>query len=208
MKKNKKTKILRILSSILIFLSILFLGLIFYPIAVQEVTYKVNETLGVKYTVNETKKAKEKKLVPSNTDFSIIIPKIAAVAPVISEVDYTNSDIFLKVLKKGVAHAKGTAYPDQVGNVYIFAHSTDAFYNVGNFNAVFYLLGKLNKGDEVVLYYKGNKYTYSVSEVKVVSKDDSYYLGKISEGKTLTLQTCYPPGTTLKRLVVIANFKE
>lgn len=206
--KDRKTKILRILSNLLIFLSIIFLGLIFYPIAVQELTYKVNETIGIKYTVNETKGSKEKKLVPPNTDFSIIIPKIAAVAPVISEVDYTNSDIFLKVLKKGVAHAKGTAYPDQIGNVYIFAHSTDVFYNVANFNAVFYLLGKLKKGDEVVLYYKGNKYIYSVNEVKVVSKDDSYYLGKISEGKTLTLQTCYPPGTTLKRLVVIANLKE
>lgn len=206
--KDNKTKVIKILSSTLVFLSVLFLGLIFWPITIQEVTYKVNETSGVKYTVNEPIGVKEKKLIPPNTDFSIIIPKIAAVAPVIKEVDYTNPDIFLKELKKGVAHAKGTSYPDELGNTYIFAHSTDAFYNVGNFNAVFYLLGKLDKRDEIVLYYEGNKYIYSVSEVKVVSKDESFYLGKIAEGKTLTLQTCYPPGTTLKRLIVIANFKE
>jgi len=206
--KDKKTKVLKIISSLFIFLSILFLGLIFYPIAIQEVTYKVNETFGVKYTVNEPKEVKEKKLVPPNTDFSIIIPKIAAVAPVIKEVDYTNPNIFLKELKKGIAHAKGTSYPNQAGNTYIFAHSTDTFYNVGNFNAVFYLLGKLKKGDEIVLFYKNNEYIYSVNEVKVVSKNDTYYLGKISDKKTLTLQTCYPPGTTLKRLIVIADFKE
>lgn len=206
--KKKRLRILKVLGTIFIFFSIFSLGLIFWPAAIQEVTYKVNETSGVKYTVDEPKEVKEKKLIPPNTDFSIVIPKIAAVAPVVKDVDYTNPEIFLKELKKGVAHAMGTPYPDQEGNTYIFAHSTDAFYNVGAFNAVFYLLGKLEKGDEIVLFYKGSKYIYSVSQVKVVSKEDTFYLGRISEKKTLTLQTCYPPGTTLKRLVVLSNLYE
>jgi hypothetical protein len=39
----------------------------------------------------------------------------------------------------GVAHAKGTVFPHK-GNIYLFAHSTDNWWNVGRYNAVFYLL--------------------------------------------------------------------
>jgi LPXTG-site transpeptidase (sortase) family protein len=104
-----------------------------------------------------------------------------------------------------VAHAAGTALPGEGGNVYLFAHSTDAFYNVGKYNAVFYLLGKLSKGDEVFIYYQGEKIRYVVALVKVVKPTDIQYLAGDSDKNTLTLQTCYPPGTTIDRLVVIAN---
>ncbi len=82
---------------------------------------------------------------------------------------------------------------------------TNAFYNVGAYNAVFYLLGKLKEGDEIYIYYKGDKYKYEVFDSKVVESGALRYLGKIDDGNTLTLQTCYPPGTTLKRLVVLAK---
>ena len=107
-----------------------------------------------------------------------------------------------------MAHAKGTAYPGQKGNVYLFAHSTDAFYNVGRYNAVFYLIGKLENGDEIDIYYKDQKIVYEVYEKKVVGADDIKYLGNLGDRNTLTLQTCYPPGTTLKRLVVVASQKD
>ena len=212
-RKNRKIINFGTIGNILIFVSLCLLFLIFYPIVKWELSYRVKESQDITYQIvankEELKDVKEDKkvkiLVPPNTNFSIVIPKIEAVAPVISEVDYRDPEKFLPELKKGVAHAMGTPYPNESGNVYIFAHSTDAFYNVNYYNAVFYLLGKLEKGDEIVLFYKDKKYIYSVSEVKVVSKDDTYYLGKLSEGKTLTLQTCYPPGTTLKRLVVIST---
>jgi len=215
--KTKKAKInLNTIGNILIFLSLSILYLTFYPVVKEEVLYNLekfrNPTYQVVENPNEEKTVKQDKkvktLVPSNTDFSIVIPKIEAVAPVIANVDYTDPEKFLPVLKKGVAHAMGSSYPDQTGNVYIFAHSTDAFFNVNSFNAVFYLLGKLKNGDEIYVYYKGTKYIYSVDDVRVVSKDDTYYLGKTSDKNTLTLQTCYPPGTTLKRLIVIAILNE
>jgi len=65
----------------------------------------------------------------------------------------------------------------------------------------------LNKGDNIEIYYKEKKYDYIVNEVKVVDAADVKYLGKLGEWNTLTLQTCYPPGTTLKRLVVVADQK-
>ena len=51
-----------------------------------------------------------------------------------------NKNEFLPVLRKGIAHAKGTALPNETnGNVYLFAHSTDSLLNVGRYNAVFTL---------------------------------------------------------------------
>ena len=139
-------------------------------------------------------------------DFSIVIPKIKASAPIVEGVDPFNSIKYLTALKNGVAQASGTAYPGEVGNVYLFAHSTDAFFNVGRYNAVFFLIRHLNKGDEVDIYYRGNRYKYIVYDKKVVEPEDTKYFGSLVEGeKTLTLQTCYPPGTTLKRLVVLAK---
>ena len=68
--------------------------------------------------------AKEQVLVPKDTEFSIIIPKIGASAKIFPNVDPSNSDEFLPILMKGVAHAKGTVFPGIVGNTYLFAHST------------------------------------------------------------------------------------
>lgn len=197
---------IKIVSSSLILLGIGILFLIFWPVIKVELKYNFDQISHVKYVVgNEQVSNFEKPLTPPNTDFSIIIPKIDAVAPIVDNVDPLNQTEYLKALREGVAHAKGTAYPGEIGNVYLFAHSTDAFYNVGKYNAVFYLLGKLTKGDEVFIYYQGEKIKYVVDQVKVVSPTDIQYLAGNSDKNTLTLQTCYPPGTTIDRLIVIAN---
>ena len=184
----------RFIANLLIFLSILLLIFIFWPVTKEEIRYQVNKTI-----------TKEENLTPPNKDFSIVIPKLGAVAPIIKNVDPYNKNVFLPALKKGVAHAKGTSFPNENGNVYLFAHSTDAFYNVGTYNAVFYLIGKLEENDEIKIYFNNIEYSYRVTEKKVVNASDSHYLIQKTNEKILTLQTCYPPGTTLKRLVVIAK---
>ncbi|MBI3396975.1 sortase [Candidatus Woesebacteria bacterium] len=63
----------------------------------------------------------------------------------------------------------------------------------------------MEKGDEVDIFYKGKLLKYLVNDKKVVSSGSVSYLGNIKSGSTLTLQTCYPPGTTLQRLVVTAD---
>lgn len=184
------------ISRLLIFVSLLILYLIFYPVAKEEVKYEIGKI-----------SSDSVDLSPLNKDFSIVIPKINAIAPIVKNVDPFNKNVFLNSLKKGVAHANGTATPDKNGNVYLFAHSTDAFYNVSQYNAVFYLIGKLERDDEIKIYYQNTEYSYSVLEKKVVSADDTKYLTNNTKEKILTLQTCYPPGTTLKRLIVIAKQK-
>lgn len=198
---------MRSLSGFLVFAGLAILVFIFFPVAKEEIKYKLDQIAHIKYVVgDEQLNTFEKPLTPPNTDFSILIPKIGAVAPVIANVDATDPKKYLPALKRGVAQAAGTALPEQGGNVYLFAHSTDAFWNVSSYNAVFYLIGKLNPGDEIDIYYKGKLIKYQVYDKKVVEPDSSQYFGTILQGeKTLTLQTCYPPGTTLKRLVILAK---
>jgi len=199
---------LRQLGNVLIVFALGVLFLTFWPVLKEEIDYQIGRISQVTYTLDPQFGFKEKVLTPPNTDFSIVIPKIAAIAPITADVDSQNPQEFLSVLKKGVAHAKGTAYPGEEGNVYLFAHSTDAFFNVSKYNAVFYLIGKLQQGDEVDIYYKGTRYIYKVYETKIVDSNATEYLGKIAEGNTLTLQTCYPPGTTFRRLIVLASLSK
>lgn len=198
---------MKIVSGILIFIGFLILAFIFAPVLTQEAKYQFDQISHVQYVVGtEQLSTFQKPLIPPNMDFSIMIPKIGAVAPVIANVDATNSINYLPALRKGVAQASGTAYPGEIGNIFLFAHSTDAFYDVSRYNAVFFLIGKLNSGDEIDIYFKSNLYKYSVYDKQVVSADSSQYLGTLIQGEqTLTLQTCYPPGTTLERLVVLAK---
>lgn len=145
-------------------------------------------------------------IVPVSAQFSVVIPKINANEKVVANVDPSNEGEYLNVLQHAVAHAKGTALPGINGTTFLFAHSTDEFWNVGRYNAVFYLLNKMNLGDEVVVFYNGTRYDYKVSETKIIEPTDTQYLdAKLQQGEKLVLQTCWPPGTAWKRLLVFAE---
>lgn len=151
---------------------------------------------------------KEQVLMPIDTDFGILIPKIGANAKVYPNIDPTNKEGFLPILQEGIAHAKGTVFPGMQGNIYLFAHSTDNWWNAGRYNAVFYLLKDLIPGDEVIVFFEQVRYDYVVTE-KLVT-DDTYVdllSGEQKGQQRLVLQTCWPPGTSWKRLFVIAKSK-
>lgn len=145
-------------------------------------------------------------LIPKSTEFGIVIPKIGANAPVFANVDATNENEFLPILKKGVAHAKGSVFPGMKGNIYLFAHSTDNFWDVGRYNAVFYLLKDMSIGDQIVIFFQNKRYNYTVINTKIVDPTDVSDLvnAQNSASQRLILQTCWPPGTTWKRLLVTA----
>ena len=99
----------------------------------------------------------------------------------------------------------GTVFPGVGGNIYLFAHSTDAFWNVGRYNAVFYLLKELSNGDEIDVFYNGVRHKYIVYNKSIADPSEVRYLTEVVPYEKLTLQTCWPPGTTLKRLLVFAR---
>lgn len=200
---------MRLLSKLLVFGGIFLLFFIFSRPVFYEVKYWSERISGTRYELTVDGGVgglgeKVVKIVPVDEDFGIVIPKIDANAKIFPEIDPLSPQEFLPILKQGVAHAKGTAFPGQGEKIYLFAHSADAFYNVGRYNAVFYLIGKLEKGDEIDIYYKRYLYRYKVEGKKVVSPNAVDYLSPSGE-EVLILQTCYPPGTTFKRLIVTAR---
>jgi len=218
-----KILILRTIGNFLILSSVFMIAKTFYKPAREEIRYFIDNAVKKKYIIADNKHLDEKPtpekrgllakalninsvefLVPEDPFFSIVIPKIGANAKILANIDTTNEATYLAALKEGVAHAAGTAFPGEGGHIFLFAHSTDYFWNVGTYNAVFYLLYKLEKGDEVNLFYKGQRYRYRVIGKIVVDPSQVEYLTRKTNKEFLTLQTCWPPGTTLKRLMVFA----
>jgi sortase A len=151
---------------------------------------------------------KEQILIPKDTAFSIMIPRLGARAKIIPNVDPTNPQEFLPLLQEGIAHAKGTVFPGMIGNTYLFAHSTDNWWHVGRYNAVFYLLKDLRVGDEIIVFFEDRRYDYVVSQSQISEATDTTLLTQTqTTSEQLILQTCWPPGTTWKRLYVIAKPK-
>lgn len=218
-----KVLILRTIGNFLVISSLLMIAKTFYLPVREEIRYFIDTKIQKKYIISDVKykvkiptgqpkgllaKALNLKqvefLIPQDPQFSIVVPKIGANARILSNIDAANERDYLNALNKGVAHALGTAFPGEGGHIFLFAHSTDYFWNVGSYNAIFYLLNKLEKNDEINIFYKGQRYVYRVISKKVVDPSQVEYLTSKSNKEFLTLQTCWPPGTTLKRLLVFA----
>ncbi len=144
-------------------------------------------------------------ITPASESFSLIVPKIGINAPVIPAVNPTNESQYDEALLQGVAHASTSFFPNENGVVYLFSHSTNYEWFVKDLNAVFYLLKNLSEGDLIVLVYNGTRYTYRLTEKRVVAPNDISYIAPIAGKKMLILQTCWPPGSTTERLLVFAD---
>jgi len=146
-------------------------------------------------------------MTPVSPYFGLVIPKVFINVGVTEEVNPADSDKYQEVLRQagGVAHAAGTAVPGEPGTIYIFGHSTDAGFNVARYNAVFYLLRKLEAGDLITAYYKSQPYNYTVVEKKGVDSTDLTDIINVDNEERLVLQTCWPPGTNWKRFLIVAE---
>ncbi len=140
-----------------------------------------------------------------DSHFSVVIPKIEAYARVVANVDAADEAGYRDALSQGIAHAAGTNFPGSGEGIFLFSHSTDYPYNVARYNAVFYLLRKLERDDEIVVYFADEKHVYRVKDKVVVGAEDVSWLTRDYDKETLILQTCDPPGTTWKRLLVVAE---
>lgn len=145
---------------------------------------------------------------PVNKDFSLIVPKVGINAGVIPAVNPTKPGEYLAALQKGIAHSSLSYFPDEEGTVYLFSHSTNYDWFVGDLNAVFYLLKNLEVKDTILIYYKGSSYRYEITGKQVVSPTEVSYLAPQAGQKRLILQTCWPPGSTTERLLIFADLVE
>lgn len=209
---------LRTVANTLIISGIIFSFLSFGPFVQQEAWYWwkshffTNKNTSVTAPISPEAKLKELPplgVTPKNKEFGVIIEKIGVNAPIAENVDPTNYSEYIAALAKGVAHARGTAPPGSTkadnNNVFLFAHSAINAIQARAYNSVFYLLRKLEKGDRVVTFYKGKRYDYIVRKKEVVQATDVRYLTDLSKKPILTLQTCDPPGSSLRRLIITAD---
>jgi LPXTG-site transpeptidase (sortase) family protein len=148
--------------------------------------------------VNET-------VSPTDTP-KVIIPKINVEIPV----DYNQTTIdeaqIENALENGVVHYPTTVKPGQNGNAAIFGHSSNNIFNKGKYKFAFVLLHELQNSDTFYLTYNGKAYAYKVISKTVVEPSQVGVLGPVpGQTATATLITCDPPGTSLRRLVVVGQ---
>ncbi|MFZ2682313.1 MAG: sortase [Patescibacteria group bacterium] len=137
------------------------------------------------------------------------IPSLGIEAPI----KYTEEEseaAYQLALRDGVVRFPQTPEPGELGNVYIFGHSSDYVWTPGNYKTVFARLPEIALGSQIkVSNAEGQVFTYTVFETKIVSPRDLSVLDQYNyERKILSLQASYPLGTALQRFIVIAELDE
>jgi LPXTG-site transpeptidase (sortase) family protein len=184
-----------------------------FPVASVELQYQVKKTLADTVGVHTLRGLFFPTFRISFSETSkhelggVSIPALFLDEPIIFNVDPNNEAIYTAALKQGIAHASSTRLPDTGGLGYYFAHSSSPSL-ARQYNAVFYLLGKLNGGEKIIVWNEGKPYHYTVYEKSITVKEDVSFLKKEYPEETIVLQTCWPPGTTERRLLIFAKRNE
>jgi sortase A len=120
----------------------------------------------------------------------IQIPKIGVDTDLRDQITQESIDL-------GPSHWPGTAAPGGYGNAVIAGHRS-------SHSAPFHDLGALVAGDAILLHDQaGHVFTYHVTEMFVVNPD-AMWITDQKPGRTLTIFTCHPIGSSAQRLVVRA----
>ena len=143
----------------------------------------------------------------------IIIPKLGKNIPIVRpsmealmrEDWKTFEEDIQKALHNGIVHYPGSAKPGQAGNFFLTGHSSFYPWDDGHYKDVFARLNDLVIGDTYSVYYNGDRHTYRVISKKEVSPNNVSVLDQPSNQRLATLMTCTPVGTTLRRLIVMAE---
>lgn len=132
---------------------------------------------------------------------TLLIPKINVQAPVVWG-SSSDEKVMLANLQSGIAHYGFTALPStEPGNVFITGHSSYYWWDKGGYKTVFALLDKVSDGDQALIQYQGKVFVYEFRDRVVVDPSQVEVTDPTSE-PILSLMTCTPPGTALRRLVV------
>lgn len=140
--------------------------------------------------------------------FEIFISKIKIDVPMNWSRNENELDM-LRDLEDGVSHFYKTSAPGQNGNAIVFGHSSNYIWAKGNYNHIFKDLNDLEKGDSIkikVIQKNGRNilYHYIVKDKFISAPDDERIFAE-TENPSLTLSTCWPLGTTFRRLIVKAE---
>ncbi|KKU46507.1 MAG: Sortase SrtC3 [Microgenomates group bacterium GW2011_GWA2_46_7] len=136
--------------------------------------------------------------IPQNSISTLSIPRLTIDRAVVQS-DHTD-------LKQSLIHYPGTAMPGDLGNMVIFGHSVlPQFFNPQNYLTIFSTLHTLAIGETIEITSEGASYTYKILEMYETAPNDLSPLAQTYGGRYLTLITCTPPGTYLRRLIIRAQ---
>jgi LPXTG-site transpeptidase (sortase) family protein len=203
-RKKKLTPLVRFFreASVVLALSLAVFFVVNLPAYMLILKYRIDPTSvansGPSEGLFKPKDLAIKAIYPEGT---IVIPSIGVNAPVIWQVADENVDA---QLQNGVVNLASTGLPSQQKNIFISGHSSNYWWKKGDYNTVFALLGELKQDSDIFLTKDGMTYKYMVTAKTEVDKNDAgKYLN--SDGEKLTLMTCVPVGTNLRRLIVEAK---
>jgi len=129
--------------------------------------------------------------------YTLSIPKLGIDHAVVRS-DHTD-------LKQSLIQYPGTALPGNLGNTVIFGHSVlPQFFNPQNYLTIFSTLHTLKPGDTMEVTADGATFTYKITEMYEAMPDDLSPLAQVYNNRYMTLITCTPPGTYLRRLIIKA----
>lgn len=143
----------------------------------------------------------------------LIIPKIGKNVPIVRpsmealmKEDWPKfEDDIQEALRDGVVHYPGSAKPGQAGNFFLTGHSSYYPWVNSKYKDVFARLGELGIGDTYSVFYGGDKHTYRIIDKKEVKPSNVQVLDQPTNKRLATLMTCTPVGTTLRRLILVAE---
>lgn len=158
---------------------------------------------------NSTAPSRSEIIVNDSTSGQLEIPALKVSVPLIWTQDPKNFD---SDLINGVVHYPGTAMPGEIGTAYISGHSSNYTWIKSKYNNIFAHLGDLKQYDSFVITVKDKdnntiKLHYVVTGSQIYKVDDqSQFAGT---GKSVVaLSTCWPIGTSDKRLVVVGELTQ
>lgn len=147
-------------------------------------------------------------------DNRIIIPKIWKNIPLVDIKNRTVSwqselnDIFMSELERWVVRYPWSVKPWEIGNSFIFWHSSNFPWIKWDYNDVFSLLNNVTNNDEIIIYYNQKKYTYTIKQKSVISPWNVSIFKWNKDKAQVMIMTCWPIWTTLNRLVVTWELKK
>ena len=102
-------------------------------------------------------------------------------------------------LQRGPGHFPDTPLPGQLGNSAIAGHRT-------TYGAPFFDVDDLQPGDEIVATTLSGRFTYRVTEQRIVASNEYWVVATTDPTKaTLTLISCDPKYTAQKRIVIFSE---
>lgn len=151
-----------------------------------------------------TQKEPSEKILPRF--FQISIPKLE-IENALVEVNAASLNP-----EEALGHYKGSALPGEIGNSFIYGHSVlPWFYNPKNYKTIFSTLDQLDTGDVIYIEMPEGKLTYIVEGKESLKPTEVNPLKELKpkflNESTITLMTCSPPGTKIKRLMIYATLQ-